>query len=289
MTRASQFSPRLRRSEKISSPAHSGITHHIDEGFPLMLFDAAEVNPTVFALHRFERLNRLLAQAGGDHLHVGPILESEFELRGDRFLAGDIDVLAFAVAHLRHHGTHRRDCAMHPALVSALQAEGLERRQLGMIGAGTIEDADAACGPDRELFGAQIPPWAGDAVGRDRGHHEARVDRVQALEIESNAIHLGRRDVVNEDVGLRDELFEQIETLGPCDIERDAELVGIEVEEQTALFGMRLAAGKRTAHARMVANAGPFDLDDFGAHIGHQLRRIRRRRHLTDFDDFEAR
>ena len=45
----------------------------------------------------------------------------------------------------------------------------------------------------------------------------------------------------------------------------------------------------RAKHARMIADARPFDLDHFGAHIRHQLGGVGRRRHLADFNDLEAR
>src|ERR1700730_9232210 len=48
-----------------------GIAHHVDEVLPLMLLDATQEDPAVLALHRFDRLNRLLAQP---RRHKSPVL-----------------------------------------------------------------------------------------------------------------------------------------------------------------------------------------------------------------------
>ncbi len=89
---------------------------------------------------------------------------------------------------------------------------------------------------------------------------------------------------MNQDVGIRHQLLQNLEALGLRDVERDAAFVGVEIEEQSAFLGMRDIAGKRPARARAIAGAGPFDLDDLGAHVRQQLAAIRRRYHLAHFN-----
>src|SRR5579864_4868174 len=77
----------------------------------------------------------------------------------------------------------------------------------------------------------------------------------------SDMDRIGRRDVVNQNVGVGGEALEQREALGTRHVERQAKLVGIEVEIEAAFFRMLRAARKGAAQARMVAGARPFDLD----------------------------
>ena len=51
---------------------------------------------------------------------------------------------------------------------------------------------------------------------------------------------------------------------------------------------MGLTAGKGAAQPGVVAHAGAFDLDDFSAHVGHELGGIWGRGHLADFEDLET-
>ena len=88
----------------------------MDEVLPLMLLDAASIDVAILRLENFDRLQRLLPEPGGDHFHIGPVLEGHFELRRDRFLHRRVDVLAFAVAQPREQRPHGRDRAMHAAL-----------------------------------------------------------------------------------------------------------------------------------------------------------------------------
>ena len=266
-----------------------GIAHHVDEVLPLMLLDAARVDVAVLGLEGFRPAESASGRAGRDHFHVRPVLEGQLQLRRDGFLHGRVDVLAFAVAQPREQRAHRRDRAMHSALEPRLRSESPKRRQVGMLGTAAIEDAYAAGRPDREILGAPVAIRSFQTPWRDRGHDELRIDFLQAIVRKPDAIHLGRNDVVNQDVGAGDELLENLEALGSRNIERDAELVGVEVKEQAGFFRMRLVLGKRAAAARAIADARALDLDNLGAHIGHQLGRIGRGDQLAELDNFYVR
>src|SRR5262249_46946596 len=71
-------------------------------------------------------------------------------------------------------------------------------------------------------------------------------------------------------------------------VERDAALVGVEIEEEPALLRMRDAAGERTATAGPIALAGPLDLHHVGAEIGEELRRVGRRHEVADLEHAES-
>src|SRR5512146_1194667 len=264
------------------------VPHHLDEVAPLMLLDAADENVTVAALHHLERLDRLLPQPRGDHVHVGPELEEQLHLRGQRFVDRNVDVLALAVAHLRKHRAHRRHRRMHPALETGLMTEGLERRHLGMLCAAAVDVADAASAPERQILGAPVALGTALPPRRNRGHHQARIAGAQALEAEPDTVHVGRRDVVKQNVSAGDQPLEQLEALGTRHVERGAELVGVEIKVEPAFFRMCLAAGKRAAQTSAVAGARPLALDDLGAHVGHQLGRVGCGNHLAQLDDFKS-
>ena len=87
----------------------------------------------------------------------------------------------------------------------------------------------------------------------------------------------GGIDVVDEDVGAGDELLENLEALGGRDIERDAELVGVEVEEQARIFpdagrpsgnGPRVRARSPTPGRSILITSAPMSaisLEAYGA------------------------
>ena len=50
-----------------------------------------------------------------------------------------------------------------------------------------------------------------------------------------------------------------------------AALVGVQVEEQAAFFGMGNVAGEGACSSGHISDSGPFHLDDVGPLVGHQL------------------
>ena len=103
------------------------------------------------------------------------------------------------------------------------------------------------------------------AVARDRDIDQLRIDLAQFLPTE--AVLLGRTgpEVLAEDVGLRDELAQDL-----------APLLALEVQGHAlhaAIVGFEEGAAHVRQHghaARRVAALGRFDLDHVGAEIGHQ-------------------
>src|SRR5208282_4258120 len=121
-----------------------------------MLLDAAQINVPVLALHRLDRLQRLLSEPRRNHLHIRPVLERHLEDRRDRFLHRHLDMLPCPVAKLCERRGYRRSRAMHSALVSRLMPRGLQRWQLWMLGAAAVQDAHTTRAPDRQILGAVV-------------------------------------------------------------------------------------------------------------------------------------
>ena len=90
---------------------------------------------------------------------------------------------------------------------------------------------------------------------------------------------------MNQNIGARDQLLENLEAFGLVDIERDATFVGIKIKKQPAGLGIRFVARKRTARPSAISNPRPLDLDDLGAHVRQQLAAIGSRHHLAKFDN----
>ena len=75
----------------------------------------------------------------------------------------------------------------------------------------------------------------------------AELMRLQPVEIQSYAIHLRRRDVVHQNIGVGYQILENPEALLSRNIEGDAALVSIEVKKESALLRMHVVIGERAA------------------------------------------
>ena len=182
--------------------------------------------------------------AARDHLRVGPVLEGHLELRGDRLLHRNLDVLTRFAAVSSQDGSDSCSRGVNASLVAGLMAESLKRGQLRMLGAAAVEHAYSARAPQRKIFGSVVAIWSTQAVGRDRSHDEGGVDTLQPVEIQSYAIHLWRRNVVHQNVGAGYQLLENPEALSSRNIKGDAALVSVEVKEQAALVWMYFVVGE---------------------------------------------
>ena len=104
----------------------------------------------------------------------------------------------------------------------------------------------------------------------DRREHEPRVQRAQRFVAEPERVQVARRKRLHDDVGASGQPLQDLASLGPRRIERDAPLTRIRVEEGEArVVPGRVAPERRDAPRRVAA--GPLDLDHVGAHVGHQL------------------
>jgi hypothetical protein len=92
---------------------------------------------------------------------------------------------------------------------------------------------------------------------------------------------------MNQNVGAIEQRTEQIPIAALLQVQHGAAFVGIEIEKQTAMFGVGNIVEKRTAPAHDIA-ARRLDLDDVGAEISKQFGCPRRRYALAILDHPDA-
>ena len=101
--------------------------------------------------------------------------------------------------------------------------------------------------------------------GRDRAVHEPGVQRGERVVAEPERFHGAGPEILDEDVGARDEALEGLDALGLLEIERDVALVAVDDEEGR---GLPVLVGR--PRARLVAAPGVLHLDDVGAEVGEE-------------------
>ena len=117
-----------------------------------------------------------------------------------------------------------------------------------------------------------------------RGDDHARIELVDVLPGEPHAVERAGREILHQHVALLDQPVEDFLALGVLGVDRDRALDAVEHGEIEAVGALHVAQ----LAARDVADAGPFDLDHVGAHIGEQLRAGRSRLHVGEVEDFHA-
>ncbi len=151
--------------------------------------------------------------------------------------------------------------------------ELLARRRIGL--------GDAAQRLRHRVGAGQVRMRPLRPVARYRDIDETRIDLAQFLVAEPVLLGGAGAEVLAEDVGLRDQFFENVAAFLGLQVERDASdaaIIGLEI-------GARHARQDRRT-ARIVADFRHLDLDHLGAEIGHQHVRHRaglRRRAGDDF------
>ena len=115
----------------------------------------------------------------------------------------------------------------------------------------------------------------------DRGNDHARIELVNVLEGEPHAVERAGREILHQHVAFLHQPVEDFLALRMLAVDRDRALAAIEhgeIETVGAFHVAKLAA-------RDVADAGPFHLDDVGAHEGEQLGAGRPRLHVREIED----
>ena len=93
-------------------------------------------------------------------------------------------------------------------------------------------------------------------------------------------------EVLDQDIGLGDQLQRDLLALLLADIQRDRALVAVDADEVGAFLGAGHERGREAA--RVVAGARPLDLDDIGAKVGQHLRAGRTRQHPGEVEYAQA-
>jgi hypothetical protein len=114
----------------------------------------------------------------------------------------------------------------------------------------------------------------------DRAHHEARIERVHRLPIEPHARHYAGREVLEKDVGLRDQTAHDLRAGGRLGIDAETLLAAIVLDEKSAVTAFVLSEV-----AAAVTPWRHLDLDHIRAEIRHQPARRRPGDHLGKVDD----
>ena len=242
-----------------------------------------------------QRLAVAVVEAGAD---PGPLRRA-----GDAGLAGDR--IAVAPHRGRQGPAHQPDLAAEQRAIDLLPDPG--RARMGQRGERAAEGEDrAGLVGDRDDAGAQRLArrriGLGDAaqslrhrvgagqmrirpvrpVARDRDVDQLRIDLAQFLIAEPVLLGRAGTEILAEDVGLGDQLAQDLAPLRRLQVQRDA--------LHAAVVGLEIGARHPRQHgraARIVADFRHLDLDHLGAEIGHQHVRHRaglRRRAGDDLD-----
>ena len=198
------------------------------------------------------------------------------------------------------HGDLRlQQRGLHPLALARDVAldEGDERTHGGVVAAGQVGDGDAdahrslarqpgdrhqAAHALRDLVEAR-PIAVGTVLAEARQAHidEARIDLAQRLVVEAEPVlHVGPV-VLDQHVGAGRQLLQDGDAVGRLEVERDAALVAMQVEE--------VGTVARAAHHRvLVALLRHLDLDHVGAPVGEVARRRRAGAGPRQIDHLEA-
>ncbi len=186
--------------------------------------------------------------------------------------------LAGAVALVQGAEDRRRH--QHAGAGVAKGEAGLDRRAVGLAG-----DADRAAGGLRDhVEGEALLMRAARSEALDLAIDDARVDLLDRVVVEAEALDRARRHVLGDDVGLFDHVLDDLEPLRRFQIDRQRLLVDVELVEVprvvVGLAGAQPAAG--------IAAARVLDLDHLGAEPGQHLGAGRARLELGEIDDLDA-
>ena len=117
-----------------------------------------------------------------------------------------------------------------------------------------------------------------------RGDDHARIELVDMLEGEPHAVERARREIFHQHIAGLHQPIEDFLAPGMFAVDRDRALAAVEHGEIEAVGAFHVAQ----LAARYVADAGAFDLDHVGAHIGEKLRTGRSRLHMGEVEDAHA-
>src|ERR1043166_3579469 len=88
--------------------------------------------------------------------------------------------------------------------------------------------------------------------GSDRAHHQPRIDRAKVIVVNAQGGHLGRRIVMDQEIGPGYQAGKQ--SLVLAEVERTAALVGVQVEKESASLRINVSLREWPSLAGMVPN-----------------------------------
>ena len=212
--------------------------------------------------------------AGGVALAERPIHEGKQVL-------GHGDVEMAALAGLRALG-HRQEDVHHRRIGGAGDVGDQRRRHHRLLARAHRQRQQAGIADVIEIVGGDVALRPGLAVAGDRTIDEARIDLGDAVVIEAEARHDAGAELLDQDVGARQQGIEPGAVGRVLQIERQALLAAIEQRETDAVL-----APMRGIVAHVLA-AGTFDLEHLGAGLGQQQGRHRPRQQRGEIQNQNA-
>ena len=211
------------------------------------------------------------APGGGDEVAAALVLDAElggaghegFGHAGVGFDDGEVDVGALAVDERGVGGGGDGGEGVEAGLVGGLGTAVLERGAVGVAG----EPGLPAGGEHGEFGGGQFGIGAGLAEGGDRGHDQLGAVAGERFVAEAEFVEAAGGGGFDDDVGGRGQLGEDGAAVAGFEVEGEAPLRAVEVEEESAGFVVGHVAGPGAEGAGSVAGRG-LDLDHVGAEGG---------------------
>ena len=190
-----------------------------------------------------------------------------------RPMDGGVDVLPAAGPLPVEKGRHDRRIRLAADDMAGVPHLRRHRRRVVLaLGRGIVagDHHDAAHRQVHQVGALPIAVGAGLSEGRDRRHHQARVDLLQRLVSKAQAVEVTRRVALQQNVGLRDEASQPLLPFRRGDVENDAPLAEVvvpEVEASLRVFHVLVEGADPARRAPL----GRLDLDDVRAGAGQEL------------------
>src|SRR6266568_786177 len=143
--------------------------------------------------------------------------------------------------------------------------------------------------PARSSPGSAGPGRADTDVGAVRPEpcprdvHDRGVDLAEVLISHAQPVQHPGPEVLGDEIAAGGELADDVPGAGAFEVQRQALLVPVHGQEERALPAEQLAGGGQPTLP--LPHPGPFHLDDFGAHVGQELRGPRAHHHLGEVQD----
>src|SRR4051795_6803376 len=268
-------SPDLRLDDDVQTRVRAVVRHRLAADGPPRLAAAGRV-----ARARDEVLE-LLVRVFVERPVLEALLVAQLHAAEVEDAAPHRDLDALAAPRVRALVERRADRAEQVDRVARVADLGAGDDRRGVLEAGRAHRAAGRLGD--VLVGLRVLERAG-AEALQRRVDQPRVELVQVLPREAEAVHHARAEVLDQDVGAVDQLAEDLLALVGLHVEGEAPLVAVEHREVEAVHVgqiAQLAAGD-------VPAAGLLDLDDVGSHPGQELRADRAGLHIRHVHHADA-
>ena len=203
--------------------------------------------------------------------------------RHDGIQQGDVDALALAGALPVEQGRHEGEGGVEAA-------HGVAHREPGAQGVQAFVAVDGHLpgqALDDLVVGRLQGVRAGLAEAGDGAVDQLRVQCGQDLVAQAQAVHDAGAEVLHQDVGVQDQLLEQVLAFGALGVEGDGVLVGV-LGQEAGAHQRLVEFGDDAQLAGQVAVLGVLHLDDVGAQEGQVEGGEGARQDVGEVEDLDA-